>query len=260
MNREFLPEDRMAREQAADPRFNVALEASAGTGKTSVLVDRYVRLIEEGASPRHILAITFTRKASGEMKSRIIEELRGREALWSTVRDRLFDIHIATIDAFCLGLLKEFPLEAGLDPDVDLLDEVDTQRLTEMALEGALATSRPTDGPDMGFLISTFGEPALRRSLRDLLRNRLVREEALRRFVGSQIPRELDLDSIFRRTVERLSDGLGGRDGVAQLFATGPERSLPNFRALFFAFLRAIDPERATPLDIEQVAVPSQRE
>ena len=254
MNREFLPEDRMAREQAADPRSNVALEASAGTGKTSVLVDRYIRLIEEGASPRHILAITFTRKASGEMKSRIIEELRHREALWSTVRDRLFDIHVATIDAFCLGLLKEFPLEAGLDPDVDLLDEVDTQRLTEMALEEALAVSRPTDGPDMGFLISTFGEPALRRSLHDLLRNRLVREEALRRFVGNQIPRELDLDSVLRRTVQRLGDVLGSRDGVEQLFATGPERSLPNFRALFFAFLRAIDPERATPLDVEQVA------
>ncbi len=247
----------MAREQAADPRSNVALEASAGTGKTSVLVDRYLRLIEEGASPRHILAITFTRKASGEMKSRIIEELRRREAIWSTVRDRLFDIHIATIDAFCLGLLKEFPLEAGLDPDVDLLDEVDTQRLTEMALEEALSASHPshpTGGPDMGFLISTFGEPALRRSLHDLLRNRLVREEALRRFVGSQIPRELELDSVLRRTVERLGDVLGNRDAVEQLFATGPERSLPDFRALFFAFLRAIDPERATPLDVEQVA------
>ncbi|MGH9462086.1 MAG: UvrD-helicase domain-containing protein, partial [Vicinamibacteria bacterium] len=257
MNREFLPEDRIAREQAADPGFNVALEASAGTGKTSVLVDRYLRLIEEGAAPRHILAITFTRKASGEMKSRIIEELRRRAHLGSTVRERLFDIHIATIDAFCLGLLKEFPLEAGLDPDVDLLDEVDTQRLGEMALEEALAASPSDcgdDGPDMGFLISTFGEPALRRSLHDLLRNPLVKEDALRRFVARRIPRELDLDSILRRTVERLDGVLGGRDGVAKLFATGPDRSLPECRRLLFAFLRAIDRERATPLDVEQVA------
>ncbi len=214
MNRDFLPEDRLAREQAADPRFNVALEASAGTGKTSVLVDRYVRLIEAGASPRHILAITFTRKATGEMKSRIIEELRRRGKLWSVVRERLFDIHIATIDAFCLGLLKEFPLEAGLDPDFELLDEVDTQRLTEIAVEESLAEAAPPEGPDMGFLTSVFGEPALRRSLRDLLRSRLVKEEALRRFVERHVPRELDLVSSLQRMVEGLSDVLEGREGV----------------------------------------------
>ena len=254
MNRDFLPEDRLARQQAADPRFNVALEASAGTGKTSVLVDRYIRLIEEGASPRHILAITFTRKASGEMKSRIIEELRGRDRLWSSVRERLFDIHIATIDAFCLGLLKEFPLEAGLDPDVELLDEVDTQRLTELAVEESLLSFRPTDGPDMGFLISVFGDPALRRSLHDLLRSRLVKEDALRGFVDRFVPRRLDLDSVRRQMVASLNDVLGGRDGVERLVSSGPEPSLPRFRALSLALRRAIDPEQATPLDIEQVA------
>ena len=252
MNRDFLPEDRLAREQAADPRFNVALEASAGTGKTSVLVDRYVRLIEEGASPRHILAITFTRKATGEMKSRIIEELGRRGKLWSVVRERLFDIHIATIDAFCLGLLKEFPLEAGLNPDIELLDEVDTQRLTEIAVEESLAEPARPEDPDMGFLTSVFGEPALRRSLRDLLRSRLVKEETLRRFVGRHIPRELDLESSLRRMVAGLSDVLGGREGVEQLLSSGPDQS-PRSRALGFAFRRAIDPERATPLDVEQV-------
>ena len=75
--------DAGARAQASDPTLNVALEASAGTGKTRVLVDRYLRLLEEGAAPRHILAITFTRKAAGEMKTRIIDELRKRPALWS---------------------------------------------------------------------------------------------------------------------------------------------------------------------------------
>jgi ATP-dependent helicase/nuclease subunit A len=254
MKREFLPEDRLAREEAADPRFNVALEASAGTGKTSVLVDRYVRLIEQGASPRHILAITFTRKATGEMKSRIIEELRRRDELWANVRERLFDIHVATIDAFCLGLLKEFPLEAGLDPDIDLLDEVDTERLTEMAVEESLAESTQIEAPDMGFLTSVFGEPALRRSLRDLLRSRLVKEDALRRFVDRFVPRGLDLDSALRGMIEALSEVLGGREGVEQLLAGGPDPSVPRFRALAFAFRRAIDPARATPLDVEQVA------
>ena len=60
----------------AIPDNNVVLEASAGTGKTSVLVTRYVNLLTRGVDPANILAITFTRKAAAEMRERIIRELR----------------------------------------------------------------------------------------------------------------------------------------------------------------------------------------
>src|SRR5690242_17361381 len=68
--------DADAREFATDPRRNVVLEASAGTGKTSVLVWRYINLLKAGVDPAHILAMTFTRKAAAEMRERIIRELR----------------------------------------------------------------------------------------------------------------------------------------------------------------------------------------
>ena len=67
--------DADARAYAVNPAVHVALEASAGTGKTKVLVDRYVNLLRAGVEPRRVLAITFTRKAAAEMRARIVAEL-----------------------------------------------------------------------------------------------------------------------------------------------------------------------------------------
>ena len=60
--------DAAARQSAVDPSRNIVLEASAGTGKTRVLVERYVNLLLAGVEPEQILAITFTRKAAAEMR------------------------------------------------------------------------------------------------------------------------------------------------------------------------------------------------
>ena len=70
-----------SRQAAVDPSQNVVLEASAGTGKTRVLVERYVNLLLAGVDPGNILAITFTRKAAAEMRQRIVERLKEAEPL-----------------------------------------------------------------------------------------------------------------------------------------------------------------------------------
>ena len=131
--------DRAGRLRAVDPHFNVALEASAGTGKTRVLVDQYINLLREGVDPANILAITFTRKAAAEMRERILSTLKAAAARgeftparWRELRDRTADIAISTIDAFCLSLLREFPLEADLDPGFSLADETEVPRLIEI--------------------------------------------------------------------------------------------------------------------------------
>ena len=142
-------DDILARARAVDPRFNVALEASAGTGKTRVLVDRYINLLRAGVDPSNILAITFTRKAAAEMRERIMATLRAAAAAgeipparWRELRDRTADITISTIDAFCLSLLREFPLEADLDPAFSVADDTELPRLIDEALDRALRICR----------------------------------------------------------------------------------------------------------------------
>lgn len=130
------------REQVAvirseQPSFVVT--ASAGAGKTYVLVERYLRHIEEGeADPDQILTITFTKKAAAEMKSRIVRKLRAK---------RLFEEAqlaetgpIQTIHSFCERLLRENSLEAGLDPQFEIMDEGTASRLGVECVREALAT------------------------------------------------------------------------------------------------------------------------
>lgn len=144
------PVDAAARRHAVDPAQNVVLEASAGTGKTRVLVERYVNLLRAGVAPDHILAITFTRKAAAEMRQRIIERLKEASRLsefdaarWRDLKDgRLDDIAISTIDAFCLSLLREFPLEADVDPGFELADSTEVPRLIAESLDQALRICR----------------------------------------------------------------------------------------------------------------------
>jgi ATP-dependent helicase/nuclease subunit A len=186
-----LPDQR-ARDFAMDPRNDVVLEASAGTGKTSVLVGRYVRLIDAGVEPRNILAITFTRKAAAEMRDRVLVEL-GRRAAGGTLsapgaralRDRLAEIQISTIDAFCFSLLREFPLEAGVDPAFEIADETEAARLATEALDVTLRAARaliPGDEP-VRLLFARVKLPVLRAALASLIDRRQVALPAVAAFV-----------------------------------------------------------------------------
>jgi len=144
---------------AANPLKSVWVGASAGTGKTKVLIDRVLRLmlprdglgVESATRPEKILCLTFTKTAAAEMSNRIYRDL----ARWAVVEEaalvqeltallhappapetvqearRLFarvldtpgGLKIMTIHSFCQSVLKRFPVEAGLPPHFELMDE-----------------------------------------------------------------------------------------------------------------------------------------
>jgi ATP-dependent helicase/nuclease subunit A len=190
------PPDQAARDFAVDPRNDVVLEASAGTGKTRVLVERYVRLIEQNVDPKHILAITFTRKAAAEMRERVLATLRGRAqndarmaARWAALRERLSDIQISTIDAFCFGLLREFPLEARVDPAFEIADETEMARFQNEALDLTLRAARGLVAEDenVRLLFAKVKLPVLRDGLATLIDRRQVSVPAVNTFVAQKV-------------------------------------------------------------------------
>ena len=107
---------------AVEAGGEVFVSAGAGTGKTAVLVERFVRAVcDRGLDVDSILVITYTRRAAGELRTRIRAALaeRGRPDL----ARELDGAWISTIHGFCARLLKAYPLAAGLDPRFRELDE-----------------------------------------------------------------------------------------------------------------------------------------
>ena len=127
---------RIIRENLDD---TLVVEAAAGTGKTTELVNRIVRVLAEGrANVREIVAVTFTEKAAGELKLRLRQRLE-TERQQATRRDaaarldeavqNLEEAHVSTIHGFCADLLRERPVEARVDPLFRVLTEGQGQRL-----------------------------------------------------------------------------------------------------------------------------------
>jgi ATP-dependent helicase/nuclease subunit A len=205
-----------------------------------VLVERYVNLLRAGVDPEHILAITFTRKAAAEMRQRVIERLKDASRLsqadaarWRDLRDRLGDIGISTIDAFCLSLLREFPLEADVDPGFDLAADTDVPRLIDDALDQALRVCRAVavDDDDVALVFAQLGERRLRTGIAALLDRRLVAPQALGRFLAKG-PRALTAAVVCRTSIVRLRTLLAAVPGGLDPFLMDGPRHHPQFAML----------------------------
>ena len=253
---DFAPDlpDQQARRYAVDPTRNIVLEASAGTGKTRVLVERYVNLLRAGIEPDNILAITFTRKAAAEMRQRIVDRLKEASRLsefdaarWRDLKERLGDIAVSTIDAFCLQLLREFPLEADVDPGFDLADNTEVPRLVGESLDQALRICRAIarENDDVALVFAQLGERRLRAGISALLDRRLVAPQALRRFLQKG-PRDLTSATACTTSAARLGEIFTGvRGGLESFLDDGPRRHAQF--AMLAADIRALVAPHAAP-------------
>jgi ATP-dependent exoDNAse (exonuclease V) beta subunit len=118
---------------------SLLVSASAGSGKTTVLVERYLRhLFQDGLTPSSVWAVTFTHKAATEMRGRILEalRLRGRFDLMEEAETG----PIGTLDGLCERLLRENAIEARLDPQYRVLGNDDLARLRSDSIKEAIAT------------------------------------------------------------------------------------------------------------------------
>ncbi|MDE0965987.1 MAG: UvrD-helicase domain-containing protein, partial [Candidatus Latescibacteria bacterium] len=135
---------------------NMVVMAGAGAGKTHALVERMVNYVRT-VSPEidRIAAITFTRKAAGEMRGRFLLRLqeqlgqaRGQEAeRLQLALDRVDQCFIGTIHSFCGQLLRERPVEAGIRPDFKELDQRDETRLSRKAWDDFVQSCFKPDDP-----------------------------------------------------------------------------------------------------------------
>ena len=165
-----------AQRRAADPRATVWVAASAGTGKTKVLTDRVLRLLLAGTPPGKILCLTFTKAAAAEMANRLFDRLSAWAAmpttglddnlsglfgrattdaerstarrLFATVLDAPDALRIETLHGFAQSILRRFPVEAGVSPTFEILDERTADEMLRRARDRVFRTAPPGSPQD----------------------------------------------------------------------------------------------------------------
>ena len=170
------------------PLKHMAIRASAGSGKTFQLSHRYLGLLARGVSPDRITALTFSRKAAGEIFDNIVEHLRSAASSEDVARetgeriglprlgvddfrrmlrqllDQLHRLHVGTLDSFTVSVIRAFPLELGVTSDFQVMDNegADARRVREEVLQRIYSHPAVSEASRREFLeafkLATFGQ------------------------------------------------------------------------------------------------------
>ena len=249
-----------AQRRATTPDHSAWVEANAGTGKTKVLTDRVTRLLLGGVRPERILCLTFTKAAAAEMRNRLAHQL-GRWALadeatldagiarlidktpdpaqrivarrlFARVLDAPGGINILTIHAFCQALLKRFPLEAGVAPGFDILDEAEAQTILRRVQDEQMEDLAQSEAsPALAAALATVAAKVSIAEYAELM-TRLLSERA---WLQAHVVDEAGLAKLGRRLSRQLNceraptlDEAALREAARALIETGGKTDAPN--------------------------------
>lgn len=197
----FLTQAIQQQQLATNPLACAWVSASAGTGKTKVLIDRLLALLLSGINPEHILCLTFTKAAAAEMQQRLLnalqnwvlqsqnrleetltlllaqpptaEQLSRARQLYTLALEAPGGLKIETIHGFCQTLLNRFPMEAGITPSPKIIDEHQAKKLLDQAKRQTLTRVLTQDVCDLTqILVSHFKDGSFQTALEEILNNR----------------------------------------------------------------------------------------
>ena len=191
---------------------NVLVSASAGAGKTFVMIERIIRLIlEENVDVGNILAVTYTNLAASEMKQKLVRAVINRINEGKDVermRKTLAEIptsDISTLHSFCLNLLKTYFYSAGVDPNFTVADESKTQELSATAIDSVFLNLYKENDEDFLRLVRLYrkgrGDSFIKSQILKLF-NKCSSESSPSEFLLGSV------DSINENTYKTYQDGI----------------------------------------------------
>ena len=164
---------------ATDTARNLVVSAGAGAGKTAVLTQRIIKIIrEEKLSLNRLMVVTFTDKAAVEMKERVnaaIDNQIGKsgDEHFKKLRDDFLKNRISTFHAFCAALLREYPIEAQIDPYFRVMDETDKIFFLRRIIDRCInELAEQKDQPDLSTLNQEWQKTAIINSIYAMIQKR----------------------------------------------------------------------------------------
>lgn len=198
--------------RASNPNASVWVAASAGTGKTFVLTNRVLRILLSGTRPEKILCLTFTKTAAAEMANRInerlgqwvvcdpqklCEEIQGltekfpteetqerARKLFAQVLEVPGGLKILTIHSFCQSLLGRFPLEAGIAPHFQVMDERTALEHLTRAKDAVLTEAQPDINPALASALAHICRKVAENTFAELIKELIGQRSGIERMMG----------------------------------------------------------------------------
>lgn len=269
--------------QAANPSVSAWVSANAGSGKTYVLVTRLVTLLLEGTPPERLLCLTYTRMAAAEMQERLFQllgawavlpddelkqamterigkvptkaQIKNVRPLFAKALETPGGLKIQTIHAFCESLLHRFPLEAGVSPRFELLDERQADELVSQLRRDILTDSQTEDlSAALNLLLRHFLDPQFTELAKHIIKHRHLfaslspadRKKTLLEKLGftANVP---DLAEIIHSVIAKINpDHI--KEAIAQL-ANSSQRDEQQAKRL----KHLLASMRAEPRDIDEI-------